>query len=367
MGMENSMQQMTPPQANMPEADKHVINKPKINQETLELYDKAKKNLQKYSDMLKSGVGDARILKQEIEKNERLIRHLAPHAGIPDREIWRDKDPFVFNEKNVRTLKELLKYWHQYKPDYIFLTETSAIPYGYAIKEAWKNAYPDEILPMFYRIESWTEDSHIVEIKQDDDIDELIKNSDIDNQDLPVLNKMREGIIKYLDDRIKKNDAKIIIFDQYDKSMEPQRLYEGNESGDTITGLAHELKKHHPEALLYYAGVNNGCNELLDFGRHAYPMEKKHPRVTLKRNVDHKKKIARLIDGDERNCVDPLAKKRLAREITQEIIEKGYFPVGKTIKDPDRRKEALEYIKNLKEVGQLAGQELYLKLEGDKK
>lgn len=43
--------------------------------------------------------------------------------------------------------------WHdRVKPDYVFLNETSAVPLGYVLKEAWKTAYPDEKSPVFYRI-----------------------------------------------------------------------------------------------------------------------------------------------------------------------------------------------------------------------
>jgi hypoxanthine phosphoribosyltransferase len=46
-----------------------------------------------------------------------------------------------------------VKFFHDvYKPDYVFLTETSSTPIGYILKEAWKTAYPDEKPPVFLRI-----------------------------------------------------------------------------------------------------------------------------------------------------------------------------------------------------------------------
>jgi hypothetical protein len=49
-------------------------------------------------------------------------------------------------------LKKDVEALHNHKPKYIFLTESSAVLPGYAIKEAWKQAYPGEPLPTFYRI-----------------------------------------------------------------------------------------------------------------------------------------------------------------------------------------------------------------------
>jgi hypothetical protein len=46
-----------------------------------------------------------------------------------------------------------VRFFHDvYKPDYIFLNETGATPLGYALKEAWRTAYPGEKPPVFLRI-----------------------------------------------------------------------------------------------------------------------------------------------------------------------------------------------------------------------
>ena len=55
--------------------------------------------------------------------------------------------------KEIVRLKENIKAIHKYNPKYIFLTETSSIPTGFALKEAWKEAYPLEKPPIFYRID----------------------------------------------------------------------------------------------------------------------------------------------------------------------------------------------------------------------
>ena len=58
----------------------------------------------------------------------------------------------VRNYKNWTTSK--VRKWHDgFKPDYILLTETSAVPLGYAIKSAWKHTYPEEKPPIFLRVD----------------------------------------------------------------------------------------------------------------------------------------------------------------------------------------------------------------------
>lgn len=298
-----------------------------------------------------------RTYTDDLDMLEDQLNFLAPHAGIPDREEWKNKDPFVFREKNVEGLKKLLELWHEIIPDYILLTETSAIPYGYAIKEAWKAAYPNENPPEFYRIESWTERAHIVEFGEhvDNDIDTLIENSSPDSPDLPVLRNMKEGVANYFKNRIKKDNAKILMFDQYDKPIEPRMWHEQQRKDGTLFGVGHELHKAYPEAQLYYAGVNGSK---LDFGRGGYPISKAHPRVTLKRNVLSIEKTSML--DRPGNRIDPLAVDT-KENIKNEILEKGYRPFGRMLKDSERRQEALQYIRNLKEFGQIAGKEFNLK------
>ncbi|MEK6933458.1 MAG: hypothetical protein AABW75_01120 [Nanoarchaeota archaeon] len=56
-------------------------------------------------------------------------------------------------EDKVKSIAKNIRALHKKKPSIIFLTETSAIPDGYAFKEAWRTAYPDEKPPVFYRID----------------------------------------------------------------------------------------------------------------------------------------------------------------------------------------------------------------------
>jgi len=90
----------------------------------------------------------------------------------------------VINKDYARkTLDEFanqVKFFHDvYKPDYVFLTETSSTPIGYILKEAWKTAYPGEKPPVFLRI-------------------------------IPG-----RGNKEFFEKRIKNKDAKIFVYDEF--------------------------------------------------------------------------------------------------------------------------------------------------------
>ncbi|MDQ7815147.1 MAG: hypothetical protein RDU25_05085 [Patescibacteria group bacterium] len=331
-----------------------------------ELYEKRRSELRAIEQAIKEGSGDLRYLEQEAESKLRDIEDIAPHAGIPDREVWKDKDPFVFREKNVRALKRLLSEWHDIRPDYVFLTETSSVPYGYAIKEAWKTAYPDEKAPVFYRLESWTEHDHAIDVNpflfQGGGIDRRTDGVFPEDPELPILEKIQEGITRYLKDRIKSDAARIIIFDEYDKPITPRQISHPDEMtwSRSLRGPTKEMMKSFPNIDLYYAGINDYgvSHSSMDFGRFNHPVKKQYPRVTLKRNVDSAKKKKRMADPPPWNNLDSLEEKT-TEEIRREILEKGYRPFGRMIKDPERRKEALQYISDLKEIGRIAGREFY--------
>lgn len=53
------------------------------------------------------------------------------------------------NNQSTGSLEYTLKRIHKLKPSVVFLTQTGSIPYGFAFKEAWKEAYPGEKLPRF--------------------------------------------------------------------------------------------------------------------------------------------------------------------------------------------------------------------------
>ena len=72
-----------------------------------------------------------------------------------------DKKYKIINQEEVRKLidsfKPTIKLWHdRINPDYVFLADTGAFPFGYLIKSAWKEAYPEERVPSFFRVDPRT-------------------------------------------------------------------------------------------------------------------------------------------------------------------------------------------------------------------
>ena len=53
----------------------------------------------------------------------------------------------------ISKLEEAISNMHKEHPDAIFLTQTSSVPFGWAIKEAWKKAYPGEKIPVMLTID----------------------------------------------------------------------------------------------------------------------------------------------------------------------------------------------------------------------
>lgn len=57
-----------------------------------------------------------------------------------------------YNQKTREWVKNKIIAWHdKVKPDYIFLTDTSAVPFGWLFKNTWREMYPGEKVPKFYR------------------------------------------------------------------------------------------------------------------------------------------------------------------------------------------------------------------------
>lgn len=117
----------------------------------------------------------------------------------------------IFSKEQVKDfkkeVKQLIRKWHKVNPDYIFATETSAIPPSYLIKEAWKKAYPNEKPPTFYRIDPKQVGSGGAEDKK------YLK----ENKDSPLAKGMKEDMKKsedYFKKRIRKDNANIIVYDE---------------------------------------------------------------------------------------------------------------------------------------------------------
>lgn len=123
---------------------------------------------------------------------------------------WRD----VLN-RDTEILKRSLKAIHKFKPKYVFLTETGSIPSGYAIKSAWKEAYPEESPPKFYRIDPWRlmkfKDRMMVRKEKEEGI--MLKDPS-DEEVNRTVDKERKKISDYFKKRIKDRSSPILVYDE---------------------------------------------------------------------------------------------------------------------------------------------------------
>ena len=99
--------------------------------------------------------------KQEKQSVEDLLYDLIYSESAADDDGYRNKNVSPEEMRKIRNenievirkgMKEMIKEWHDLiKPKYVVLTETAGTPFGYVFKEIWRNAFPDEGLPIFYR------------------------------------------------------------------------------------------------------------------------------------------------------------------------------------------------------------------------
>ena len=123
------------------------------------------------------------------------------------KKIDKDKKSIISSERlpNYTTwARETVKKWHdKANPEYIFLTETSAIPMGYLLKATWKKAYPGEKNPKFYRINPHA----IYDISKQDP--QAKERGHVTDQ-----NRKQKEMRNYLEKRIKNKNASIIVYDE---------------------------------------------------------------------------------------------------------------------------------------------------------
>jgi hypothetical protein len=129
--------------------------------------------------------------------------------------LERVKEGFkVMNQKyDEDYIAELIEFakgrisdWHKQKADYVFLNDTSAFPLGYVLKEAWREAYPNEKMPSFYRVNPAVMPGfrrHSMTFGPTGFSRKLSENPE-------YLKKIEE----FFKSRIKKKDAKVVILDE---------------------------------------------------------------------------------------------------------------------------------------------------------
>ncbi|MEK6918018.1 MAG: hypothetical protein AABW51_03650 [Nanoarchaeota archaeon] len=132
--------------------------------------------------------------KEELDKLQRIYnKGILRQEGHLFGELGETKD----KEGVARMIKE----WHKIQPKYVFLTETSGTPWGYLIKAAWKEAYPNETVPKFYRVDPIT-------LTRADYY--YSRNRDKRKEREQIDNRFEE----FFNERIKDKHSQIIIFDE---------------------------------------------------------------------------------------------------------------------------------------------------------
>ncbi len=255
-----------------------------------------------------------------------------------------NKDKTVLSYEKKEEVKKWIKMivgeWHEkVKPDFIFLNDTSATIYGYPIKEAWKIAYPKEKIPTFYRINSYFIREKM--IKRDD------KNLDA-----------------FLKKRILKENPKILIYDETSRTNDnndhpntgrlrlySQNLVENREDFKDFHGLSLKMVALYITEFMKRNNVHGDvwCSDQNFMGN---PID-----TTVERKKDYQ---------ISRNPISKVGKYGDRRYTQDEIILKHSPARGRDMmlkgliaKHPGQRKRALQFIKELKSIGEEAGKELH--------
>lgn len=246
-------------------------------------------------------------------------------------------------KETKESVKKVLEKWHKIHPDYIFATETAAIPPSYIIKEAWKKAYPNEKIPAFYRI------------------DPVVFGSEIFS-DRPPSVRWEEATKKYFKERIKKDNAKIIVYDEH-YLLDPKLFFfKGKQIGHEVGRVTLRLTAEDMNKCYAVGYINKkpgkiylaGWDTLLPFlyiddvpklnQTHEY-------RPTSKLLANHRQYMEDKSQDEKVFWNEYLERKKKG-------IKEKINLTGRIVRYPEQRERARGYITDLKKIGREAGEEL---------
>lgn len=271
---------------------------------------------------------------------------------------WREQLPVGSQDKIKKWAEIVVRQWHdEVKPDYIFLTETSAVPYGFVLKEAWRRAYEKEDMPRFQRI---------------DPMYSLIERGNIKNYLTRALKEKPElvavanrNVIAPVSKRVTKQNPRILVFDEGAvRDLSPNNV---------------PLKQYSRDNLYLYDSQRSSENEEKErdhMGIHSTSLM--HTMSFLDEVLRYRGDTPE-IWGSQQAVPDVLyqtiTKKGVSRMPTQKVDKsknwdrddsprtyKNRF-VGNIVKEPRQRKRAIAYINDLKQLGREAGEELHAQIE----
>ncbi|MEK6928299.1 MAG: hypothetical protein AABX11_07745 [Nanoarchaeota archaeon] len=219
-------------------------------------------------------------------------------------------------------VKKAVQQLHESKPDYIFLTESSAVPFGWTLKNAWKARYPNESVPKFFR----TSITHGIDFNAHDYF---------------------SSFYDYFDKRVADKSKKVLIFDEYDKDNNGlngavYRVKDGIEN--TIKSENNTLRKN--VSAFRTAGFKNILTFSGGYGlsKQVYGGQQSLDWIKEKEKITGKKLY-----------VKPTGK-------NYDLPDLG----GRIEKDPILKRRALDYIHDLKLAGKESGIEARQEFEKKK-
>lgn len=205
---------------------------------------------------------------------------------------------------------------HRYNPKYVFLTETNAIPDGYILKAAWKEAYPGEEVPKFYRIDPRALRA-IMQVSKEGQIPE------IEAKDVEILRRNVESFFKA---RIKDKQARILVYDEYSEGgQSPGAIMNLLKNPETF-GFSNDIKcRHVRRSMAVSDDFYNASLEDDNFNPEKYNSEEYLADVSGTRSVKANNEImtTRITKKNGRDLRGVI---RAKKEIEKEINERTYGP-----------------------------------------
>jgi hypothetical protein len=284
----------------------------------------------------------------------------------------------------------VVKQWHdEVKPDYIFLTETSAIPFGYVLKEAWKVAYANKEIPKFYRVDPSFLMNATSEINSDR-VEQIAKLKDYFSK---LIDKINPSIIVFDEGAI--NDSDLGRRDQrsyddflYRYSEEDKKEDEKKVSKPNFQDIRHTRSLY---AVMKYLDLSTKDKNSVIWGSQQTLKEILVNTLEPNKALEERMKAGaipgeRLAETEHR--VGAKKSRRPTSKNTHSLDRYPYFtedelflsmkdfgPLstdfkseikGRIVKHPEQRKRAIEYVNELQELGREAGEQLRVELEKKK-
>lgn len=267
----------------------------------------------------------------------------SPENSVPTLENKEELGSKEAIEEVKNWVKKTVQEWHdKVNPDYIFVTETAGVPYGYVLKKTWENAYPDEECPDFYRI-----DPGATRERTDDWVEKDERKD--------------KGIKKYFQKRIKKDNAKIIVFDEGGGDFIENSFSRAGSIGRTAIEIRDAYrdfidKKEGEIWIAHGAPEKSGEEFILGMIKSGNPGEPDYREI-------FKRPTSKLF-GSRSSYRGESEDEKLINDSNRKKGE--HTLVGGIVKHPGQRKRAIEFVKQLRKIGKEAGEELHIELEKER-